>query len=64
MADFEIDVAVMEEFREWRDSVDQEHLLDAFDLALGWFSGRGYSHDAACDAATLLIETDEEEEDG
>lgn len=28
------------EFSRWRDEVDQDHWLDTFDLALGFYAGR------------------------
>ncbi len=34
-----------------RDEVDCDRVLDGFDLALGWLSGRGVDHDIACDLA-------------
>lgn len=35
----------------WRDDVDSDRICCAFDLALGWFTGRGYSHEEATEAA-------------
>lgn len=42
----------MDEFLEWRRDVDSDELLSDFDLALGWFSGKGCSHDEALAAAS------------
>ncbi len=41
----------MQEFVQWRRDVDSDRMLDTFDLALGWFSGRGYEHSDALDLA-------------
>lgn len=38
---------VVRDFLTWRDDVDCENLLDPWDLALGYFSGRGFSIDDA-----------------
>lgn len=45
---------LFKEFIEWRHEVDCEYLLDTFDLALGWFSGKGLSHERACVLAGKL----------
>ena len=42
------------EFRAWREEVDSEYLMYSFDLALGWFTGQGYSHEDSCKAAELI----------
>lgn len=49
---------LVQEFRRWRDEVDQDHTLDTFDLALGWLSGVGMDHDTACEAARVLVDED------
>ena len=41
----------LDKFEAWRAEVDCAYALDTFDLALGWFSGRGYSVDDALAAA-------------
>jgi len=46
-------------FKRWRDQVDSDHALDTFDLALGWFSGLGFGHEDACDAARHISHRDE-----
>lgn len=38
---------VVQEFIDWRRDADSEAVLDGFDLALGYLSGRGLPHDAA-----------------
>lgn len=45
----------------WREGIDEEHLLDEFDLALGWFAGQGFSHDQALQAAGTAQEAYEED---
>ena len=40
-----------EAFEAWRREVDQDRACDQFDLALGWFSGRGWPHVEALIAA-------------
>ena len=42
------------DFRRWRREVDSDEQLDTFDLALGWFSGRGVPHDEALRLAEAL----------
>ena len=44
------------EFIEWRNTVDSEVVLDQFDLALGWFSGRGYSNEDSIEAAKCIMD--------
>lgn len=44
----------LEEYKAWRDGVDEEGILDEFDLALGWFAGQGFSHDEALKAAAHM----------
>jgi len=39
------------EFEAYREGIDEEHVLDEFDLALGWFAGKGLSYDQALQAA-------------
>lgn len=39
------------DFLEWRAEVDCENLLDIWDLAFGFFSGRGVDHSTAMDLA-------------
>jgi hypothetical protein len=43
-----------EEFVRWRREIDCDFLLDVWDLALGWFSGRGFSHDDAMEMANRM----------
>lgn len=47
---------LIKEFAAWREEVDQDLLLDTFDLALGYFSGKGIEHDRACDLASWLMD--------
>lgn len=42
-----LQVNPIKEFVDWRYEVDQDLHLDVFDLALGWFSARGFTHDDA-----------------
>ena len=42
----------VENFLEWREEVDSEKVLDSYDLALAWFSAKGFSHDEAVDIAS------------
>ena len=44
----------IEWFKRWRGEVDQAGVCSVFDLALGWFSARGYSHREVCDLARTL----------
>lgn len=44
----------MNEFSAWRREVDSEEILSDFDLALGWFSGKGCTHDEALAAAVFV----------
>lgn len=37
----------LRQFRRWREEVDCDHLLDTYDLCLGFLSGAGISHDTA-----------------
>jgi hypothetical protein len=46
--------AWMAQFIAWREEVDEEHLLDTFDLALGYFSGAGMDHESALDLCDSL----------
>lgn len=36
-------------FLKWRRNVDEDELLDGFDLALGWLAGSGVRHETALD---------------
>lgn len=49
-----------DEFCHWRDQVDQEHVLDRFDLALGWFCGRGYGYEHALKMSRRELQGGEE----
>ncbi len=49
----------LEEYKAWRCGVDEERLLDEFDLALGWFAGQGFSHDEALKAAEQMRDSKE-----
>lgn len=42
---------LQEQFIAWREEVDVEHVLDSFDLALGFFSGAGLDHNTAVELA-------------
>lgn len=44
----------MKKFLAWWKEIDNDALLSDFDLALGWFSGRGWSHDDALKAAGIV----------
>ena len=50
----------------WRMGVDEDRCLDEFDMALGWFAGKGFSHDEACKAAAHARDYDwgKEDEEG
>lgn len=50
----EIGELAIAEFQRWRDDIDELHACDTFDLALGWFSGKGYGHRDSCDTAAIL----------
>lgn len=50
-----------DEFAAWRETIDEEHLIDEFDLALGWFSGQGFRHEQALQAAETAREAEEGE---
>ena len=41
----------LDQFLAWRDQVDQDHLLDVFDMALAWFSAKGLLHEDALQLA-------------
>lgn len=47
VADRTFHVVLEAQFRTFRDDVDSDHLLDVFDLCLGWLHGRGVGHDLA-----------------
>ncbi len=44
----------LREFIAWRDEVDEEYLLDTFDMALAWFAAKGFDHDRCCHLAQKL----------
>lgn len=52
-----------DEYEAWQEGVDEEHILDEFDLALGWFAGQGFSHDQALQAAETAREIERREWD-
>lgn len=49
-----VELALITEFLGFREEVDQEYLLDTFDIALGWFSGKGLLPSRAIDIAGHL----------
>lgn len=49
-----VDANLMNEFITWRGMADSDELLSDFDLALGWFSGKGCGHDESLAAATYV----------
>lgn len=46
----------IENFKQWRDKVDQGHLLDTVDMALGWLSALGWSHEEVVDVIRKLVD--------
>jgi hypothetical protein len=46
----------MKGFLCWWHEIDNDAILDEFDLALGWFSAKGCSHDEALRAAEIVQE--------
>jgi hypothetical protein len=54
-----VDEEEIRSFAEWRDDIDQDHLLDVYNLALGWFSGRGWAHTQACEVAAVMQQAEE-----
>lgn len=45
-----------ENYKPRAEEVDCDLLLSTFDLALGYFSGKGIEHDRACDLARWLMD--------
>lgn len=45
---------LLPEFLAWWEEIDEDRCLSDFDLALGWFSGKGCSHDEALEAAECV----------
>ena len=43
-------------FKQWRDEVDQGHLLDTVDMALGWLSALGWTREEVVDAIGKLVD--------
>jgi hypothetical protein len=54
MTQLAVDAALMTEFTAWRKEVDCAEILSDFDLALGWFTGKGCTHDEALEAAIYV----------
>lgn len=49
-----LDGSLMKEFLAWWHTVDNELCLSDFDLALGWFTGKGLDHNKALEAAEKI----------